>query len=580
MHFVSPRSRWNITQSDTKITEMLQRELGVSHMVATLMAKRNISELDHAKRYLNPGVHNLPDPMLLPDALKACERIRTALKNKEKILVHGDYDGDGVTSAALWTRLLRRLGGDVEVIVPHRGRDGYDMRSPVVARAVQMGVTLIVTSDCGIQRVDEVDEARTHKIDVVITDHHEPGLKLPDAAAVVNPHRKDSIYPYENLAGVGVAYRLGEALVAYMGLNVDSYRRAYADLAAIGTVTDRMPLTGDNRDIVHFGLQCLSGTKKAGLKALLKQCQVEGPVTVQTLGFGVGPRLNAAGRVDETLPALDILLTEHDEIAESLASLLTQRNTERKEIQKAVIHEAEAQALSMLPQKMLVLVGNTWPSGVIGLAAGKICQTYNRPCVLIAVDNTLGTARGSARSIETFQMLDALIECKDLLLEFGGHAFAAGFSIDPKNVDLLRKRLNEIADKQLTPEDLIPTTNIDYAIELDQLDAPLMRDLERLAPYGAGNPSPVLLSTEAKLAGWSIMGKEKEHLKMQFSACRLKDGIVEAPVWGAAKSAKELMMNDRFDICFSPDVNRFNGSERIQLQIEDIAKSANSQPEL
>ena len=432
--------------------------------------QRDIVTPEAADRFLNPTLDRLHDPFLLPDALPACERIKQALAQNEKILVHGDYDGDGVTSAALWTRVLRSLGADVDVFVPHRQRDGYDMRIPFIEDAKSKGVKLIITTDCGIQRVDEVEHARHAGIDVIITDHHTPNTngELPRAVAVVNPHRKDSLYPFPTIAGVGVAFKMGEALTRHLGHNPDRYRKAFLDLAAIGTITDVMPLMDENRIIVKHGLEALQNTKKPGLRALIDVCGYrEKTLDAYTVSHGMGPRLNAASRVDETRVALDVLLTKDDAEGQRLAHKLNEYNIQRKDEQARIFEEAMEQVVrqDMAEAKCLVLSSANWTGGIVGLVASKMTERFHRPCIVISLNEATGMGRGSARSIHAFNIFKAIDACRDLLAEYGGHEYAAGLSIAHDNVPDFSAQMNRIAGSLLQDEDLLPT--LDVAAEID-----------------------------------------------------------------------------------------------------------------
>ncbi len=571
-----PNARWVCKDADPNQVTALQRELRIHPIIAHLLVGRGVNSPTQAESFLSPSMDELSDPFLLPDAAAACERLKQALVNKERIQVYGDYDGDGVTSTALWTRMLTALGGEVLPFVPHRKRDGYDLRADGVETAARNKCSLILTTDCGIQRVDEVEHARGLGIDVIITDHHLPHEKLPSACAVVNPHRADSGYPFKDLAGVGVAFRLGEALVRTLGQSVTGYHRAYIDLCAIGTITDIMPLTHDNRILVSHGLKSLASSKKPGIRALLKFAAEDrkssgGDVTVETVSFGLGPRLNAASRMGETDLALKLLLTRDHVEGEILAGQLNQMNLSRREDQRKIFTEA-VQLVEEYPEdRCLVVSGEGWSAGLVGLVAGKLLEKTGRPAIVIACDSDTNVGRGSARSIPAFHIADALQRCSDLLKEFGGHSCAAGFSIDPQNIPLLRYRINEIASTQLTDSDLAPVIDVDMAISLDDLSEDLMEGIWRLAPFGNGNPMPVFVSEASRLVEVKTMGKEQEHLRLLFRAEGIKgDKLIAAPLWRMGKYAAEFEKFSSLDICYSLALNEFNGRTSLQLEIKDI----------
>ncbi|HLJ53885.1 MAG TPA: single-stranded-DNA-specific exonuclease RecJ, partial [Chthonomonadaceae bacterium] len=461
--------RWRILGEDPAVEEALVRELDLHPVVARLLVQRGIATVEDAELFLDPSLDRLHDPFLLPDAEAACQRIKQALAANEKIRIHGDYDSDGVTSAAIWARCLAALGASVDVFVPHRRRDGYDMRVGFVDECRAAGVGLIITTDCGIQRCDEVERARSYGIDVIVTDHHTPNVdgSLPRAVAVVNPHRHDSRYPFRDLAGAGVAFKLCEALTTALGKNRDGFRRGFLELAAIGTITDVMPLVGENRILVRHGLEALRNTRKPGLQALIEVSGVGGrPLTTYDIGFGIGPRLNSASRIDETQYALDLLVTKDVEDAGALARRLNELNAQRKEDMK----RAQDEAAEMLAQqditdaRCLVVSSENWSPGIVGLVASRIVQRTNRPCVVIAIGET-GIGKGSARSIPGFNVFNAIDACKDLLTEYGGHAMAAGLAIDRDNLPDFTRQMARIAAEQLSAEDCVPT--LTPAMEID-----------------------------------------------------------------------------------------------------------------
>ena len=568
--------RWKVLPGDIQAEANLQIELGVHPIVARLLVQRGIITPHDADRFLNPTLDRLYDPFLLPDALPACERIKQALAHNEKILVHGDYDGDGVTSAALWTRVLRSLGADVDVFVPHRQRDGYDMRLPFIDDAKSKGVKLIITTDCGIQRVHEVEYAHNAGIDVIITDHHTPNTngELPRAVAVVNPHLKGSKYPFPTIAGVGVAFKMGEALTRHLGHNPDKYRKAFLDLAAIGTITDVMPLVDENRIIVKHGLEALQNTKKPGLRALIDVCGYRDKVLdARAVSHGMGPRLNAASRVDETRVALDVLLTKDEAEGQRLAHKLNEYNIQRKDEQARIFEEAMEQVVrqDMAEAKCLVLSGTSWTGGIVGLVASKMMERFHRPCVVISLNEATGIGRGSARSIHAFNIFDAIDSCRGLLAEYGGHAHAAGLSIAHDNVPDFAAQMNRLAGALLSDEDLLPT--LDVAVEVDPADVchQLIQQIETLAPFGSGNQEPLFVSRSVPIVDVTRMGAEKQHLRLTLRA----DGLngrdsVQCPWFSRGELADGLDVGTSLDVCYKPQFNHWNGRTSIQFMIEDI----------
>ncbi len=566
---------WRLHHGDDDAELTLQRELDLHPTVAMLLVQRGITDPAAAHRFLYPSLDHMHDPFLLPDAEVACERLKTAINNKEKILVHGDYDGDGVTSAALWTRCLRALGANVDVFVPHRGRDGYDMRSPFIERAKQEGVSLIVTTDCGIQRINEVEMAREAGIDVIITDHHTPNASgaLPKAVAVVNPHRADSKYPFADLAGVGVAFKLCEALTRHLGISVSAFRRGYMDLAAIGTVTDVMPLIDENRILVKFGLEALQTTRKPGLRALADVSgYADKAIDSHGVAFAMGPRLNSASRIDETQHALDLLLTKDESEARALAQRLDQFNLERRTVQERIFQEAMQQVTTMDLEstRCVVVAGEGWSGSVVGIVASKIVERTCRPCVVIALDGE-GSGRGSARSIAAFNVFQAIDACGPLLREYGGHAHAAGLSIKAGNVSAFAEQMNDIACSRLSEEDCVPTLMASAEIPITDVSAKLLDQISMLRPFGNANPEPQFISKGVRIVDIKRMGQDGKHLKLILKA----EGVnpldtVDAPWWNRGELADVLDREMSMDLCYRPQFNHFNGRRSIQFLLEDI----------
>ncbi len=565
------RKRWRVAPAQPSEAARLAGALGCSLPAAQLLLNRGITTPEEADSFLHPSLDHLPDPFLLPDAEAAAERLKQALHKREKIAIHGDYDGDGVTSAALWMRLLEKLGADVSVHVPHRKRDGYDMRSKFVAQAKADGVSLILTTDCGIQRCEEVEEAREAGIDVIVTDHHEPGDTLPKAVAVVNPHRRDSRYPYPCLAGVGVAFRAGEALVRHLAMPVASYRKHYIDLAAIGTVTDVMPLTGDNRVIVKHGLEALRTTRKHGLRALLASAGLDGkPLTAHNIGWIVGPRLNAIGRVDDSRLALDLLLTKDPVEAATLAARIEQANQERRQEQDRILADVLQQVANkdILSTGCLVVSGPSWHAGVIGIVASRLVNQFNRPAILIAIDEETGRGKGSARSIRAFDIFQAITSCGSHLLEFGGHSHAAGLSLEISQISSFAEAMNEIATSTLTEEDFQPAIQADLEIDPSEVNLALLRELAMFEPWGSANEEPVFISRGVRITDSKRIGKEQQHLKLMLKT----EGRYPLPAlwWQSGDLADHLHPGDAIDLCYRAQLNLFNGSTTVQLCVEDL----------
>ncbi len=569
---IGKRKKWKVTRcDDMEAAGRIQIELGVSELASRLLVNRNIRTPEEADRFLGPSYDHLSDPLLLPDAGNAVERLKQALHQKELIYIHGDYDVDGVTSAALWTRLLTKLGGNVMVRVPHRKRDGYDLQSKFVTEAKAAGAGLILTTDCGIQQCEEVEEARAVGVDVIITDHHKPGDQIPRAVAVVNPHLADSLYPFSDLSGVGVAFRLGEALCRSLDVSVSGYRDAYADLAAIGTVADMVPLIGDNRVIVKYGLEALAKTKKPGLQALMRSSGiVNRNIDADSIGYRMAPRLNAIGRMDESKIALDLLLTKDANEADALAERMECANNERR----LEVDRIFGEAMEMLAKgdfsdsHCLVLDGENWTPGVIGIVAGRVCERTGRPTIILCRDAETGRIGGSARSIRSFNIKEALDSCAQHLIEYGGHAQAAGMQVVPDKLEAFAQAMNEIAREQLTESDLEPCYEVEVEMDPTQVTNKFMDELRRFEPWGMGNKRPLFVSRNIRIADVRRMGKESQHLKLR---CEFDGSFVpDAVYWNVGDLADHLHVGDPVDICYKPQLNTWNDRTTVQFLLEDL----------
>lgn len=565
------------------------RELGVSALFASLLSARGLTTEADARRYLHPALEDLHDPGALPDIEAAAERLAEAIRLREPILVHGDYDADGVCATALLTRVLRALKADARYFVPHRQTDGYDLQTPAVERAAAEGVRLLITADCGILAFEAAERARQLDLDLIITDHHQPdpGGRLPQAVAVVNPHRLDAEYPFPELCGTAIAYKVATALVQRLGLPLDQFRVRFLDLVALATVTDCMPLVDENRVFLRYGLETLRHTRKLGLKALMDISRVGGPrLKARSLGFSLGPRLNAIGRLGKAEQAAELLLTRDREQARELAQLLEAANRERQTEQEKIYVEALRQAEAHREDRVLVLASPGWHPGIIGIVASKLVEELSRPTLMIAVDERAEQGRGSARSIHGFHLMEALGECQrragesPLFLRVGGHEGAAGFDIRPDRIDPLRAALQEYAAENL-PEDLLqPFIPVDALLEPAAVNLALAEEIARLEPFGAGNPEPVFVSqnvevvTQKRLAARSQGAPD--HLKLQVRVG--PDQLVDALFWRAWERAEECPPGSRVDLCYQLEVNEYRGQRSAQLNVQDLRPAGESGP--
>lgn len=561
---------WFVPECDEAQAEKLARDAGVSEIVARLLVNRGVTTAEEARAFLSPSLDQLHDPMLLPEMEQGVGRVARALEAGEQILVHGDYDVDGVTSTALLIRTLSRLGGNVTHRVPHRAREGYDIKPWTANEAAEAGVTLIITADCGVTACETIKRAQSLGIDIVVTDHHEQGEELPRAVAVINPMRHDSTYPFQHLAGVGVALKFAQALVRRLGYNDKQFVTRFLDLAALGTVADVVPLVGENRIIARYGLEALAETKKVGLRAMISRAGLaDKRLTSYHVGYILGPRINAAGRVDDAAIAVEMLTTSDKSEAGELVEVLEQRNQERQEVQARILKEALAQ----LEQKDLdslraiVLSAEGWNAGVVGIVAGKVAERYRRPTIVLSVDPEARVASGSARSIEAFNIIGALDECRDLLVRAGGHALAAGLSLKLDDLKGFEERLNQIAAERIAPEDLVPRIEVDAVLDPDEVTWELLREIRQLEPFGQGNPDPVFVSTGLQVLQARRVGTAGSHLKLRVKGAGPQ---IDCIGFGLGDEQPAVELGRTVDLCYNVRSNTYNGSDTIQLTLKDI----------
>ncbi len=548
-------------------------EAGLTPLLAAVLCARGIRNPEQARSFLYVQEQPLHDPYLMKDMDRAVARIRMALQRRETICVFGDYDVDGITSTCLLTDYLRRQGGRILQYIPDRLDEGYSLNAQAVSSLYEQGVTLIVTVDCGITAVNEVEQANELGIDVVVTDHHKCPDFLPPATAVVDPHRPDSDYPFPSLAGVGVTFKLVQALDPSDG--EEDLLEEYVDLVAVGTIADVMDLTGENRILVQKGLAALSRTRRPGLRALLRQAgALEKPAASSTVSFTLAPRINAAGRMGSAGTALRLLQSADPAQAEQLASELEQLNQERKKIEGDIYQ----QCLSFLgPEKeaftALVLADTDWHPGVIGIVASRLAEQYCCPVFLICLSEEPG--KGSCRSYGGFDLFSALKDCSDLLENYGGHAQAAGFTISRENIDSFRARMEQAAEDYIggAPVENVLTTDLCLP-NASWLTLEQVKSLDQLEPCGAGNPSPILVLDGSEVVSVSPVGENGRHLKLRLR----HQGIpLDAIFFSGGDLADSLRPGDLVRVAFTPQINEFRGKSSVQLRLYDLQKCSSPQ---
>ena len=535
--------------------------------MCVVLAARGFGQPAAARSFLRPALEGLPDPALLADAAPACQRMLRAVERGETILVHGDYDVDGIAAAALLTRCLRALGGKVVPFVPHRLRDGYDFGLAGLEAARAAGATLLVTADSGTRAHGAVEEARRASVDVIVTDHHTPDRTLPRAFALVNPRREDCGYPNQDLSGTGVVFELARLLGRMTGSPAIG-PLPHVELVALATIADLVTLSHHNRVLVRRGLDALPETDNAGLRALMQVARVRGPVTPGHIGFTLAPRINAAGRVGEARLALDLLLTDDRSEAARLAGALESYNAERKKTEARVLEEALARlAPSYDPGRDygLVLASRDWHPGVIGIVASRLVDRLHRPTILVSVDGD--TARGSARSIPGFDILAAITRGRRHLDRFGGHRQAAGMSLAPERLDDFRASFNEAAEQELADRDLRPRLVADAELRLEEVTEPLVRYLRHMGPHGIGNPRPIFLARGVTVDG-PVKVLKGAHLKMRL---RDRTGTLNAIGFGLAGRVEPAkLVPGPVDAVFRLKLDNYRGVPLIQGELAGI----------
>jgi single-stranded-DNA-specific exonuclease len=567
--------RWIIREPDSIRATRLASELGVSPIVASLLVARGFDNKESANIFLNPSLGELHDPSLMLGMSAAVERLLHAIDNQQPVLIYGDYDVDGTTGTAVLLRALNMLGATTGFHVPHRFTEGYGIRQEALEKAVADGYKLVVSVDCGITAHEPLHWARANGLDIIVTDHHLPDVDegAPPALAVLNPNQRGCSYPDKNLAGVGVAFKLIHALFRARGR--ESVVPGFLKMVAIGTVADVAKLIGENRAIVALGLSDLPRAKNPGLRALIEiaGCGDDSEMTAYDLGFRIGPRINAAGRMDAARAVVELFSANEPEEARRLAEHLDTRNRERMEAQREIfnraIEEFESSGTDLSLCYAAVIAGDGWHRGVIGLAASKIAERLNRPCVVISLEGEVG--HGSARSIEAYHLFDGITSCRDLLEKFGGHSHAAGLSIKRDRIEEFRRRLNEHAASCLTEDDLIPAIEIDAEIGAKELGFGLSQDLSALEPFGAGNPRPVFMTRGFRVMSEPQIIKE-QHLKMRV--CGDDNRPFEAMWWRGVEEVEATpQMNQRIDLAYEFEANRWQGDIRLQLNVRDMRTS-------
>ncbi|MCJ7839928.1 single-stranded-DNA-specific exonuclease RecJ [Lederbergia sp. NSJ-179] len=560
-----PSSRWVVHEPNQKLANELAQKMKIAPIVATLLVNRGMITEEKAISFLHAENEDFHDPFLFQDMGKTVDRIQQAIDRQEPILIFGDYDADGVTSTTVLTETLLQMGANVTYYIPNRFTEGYGPNKDALQKAYTNGIQLIITVDTGIAAIEEAKFAKEIGIDFIITDHHEAGNELPEAFSIIHPKIPGSIYPFKDLAGVGVAFKLAHALSGHLP-------EYLLDLAAIGTIADLVPLHGENRIIVKRGLKILASTPRLGLREL---CEMAGTmiseVNEETVGFRIGPRLNAPGRLEHAGPAVELLKTKSPAEAKVLAEEIDRMNKERQMIVSNIADEA----IQMVEQdflseenKVIVIGKSGWNPGVIGIVASRLVEKFYRPTIILSFDHETGLAKGSARSINGFNLFENLSSSSDILPHFGGHAMAAGMTLSIDHVDLLRHRLNEAANEQLEASDFIPITELDAAISLEEIDVESISQLNQLAPYGMGNPKPQILIEHVKVTNIKKIGANKNHLRMTLAQ---GDHLLDGIGFQLGRMASDISPGSTASVIGELSINEWNNKKKPQIFLKDVA---------
>ena len=559
--------KWQIYDINEEIISEIENKYKINKLLATILANRGITTEESIRLFLNPTRDDFHDPFLITDMEKAVERIITAINKKEKITIYGDYDVDGITSITVLKSFLRDRGIEVDTYIPNRLDEGYGLNNSAIDKIKNKGCELMITVDCGISAIDEVNYANSLGIEVIVTDHHEAGNEIPKALAVIDNKRKDSTYPFRELAGVGVVFKLIQALSIKLNLKEEEYLK-YLDIVCIGTISDIVPLVDENRVITKLGLMLVRQTRNIGLQAVLKSSGYS-KIDSNTISFGVAPRLNACGRMGKADEALKLFLSKNVNEVIQLSKELNDFNRERQEKEKEIYENAIAQIeKEHLDEKnTIILRGKNWHHGVIGIVSSKITEKYFKPSILLSFEEN-GIGKGSGRSIPGFDLHEALMQCLDVIEKFGGHAMAVGITVREEHFDEFREKFENIAISKHI-EEILPIINIDAKINLSDINKEMVESLKELEPFGEGNKMPIFVFKNLKIDSIRALS-EGRHLKLSL---RDESVVINAIGFDIGNLAEEYKIGDKIDVVGTLEINSFNGFSSIQINIKDIRKS-------
>lgn len=563
--------RWTQIPYDQSKAESLQRSLQIHPVICRLLVQRGITTFEEARDFFRPSLQHLHDPFLMKGMEKAVERIGRAVTEGEKVLIYGDYDVDGTTAVATVYSFFKDICHDIDYYIPHRYREGYGISTAGIDFAAANGFTLIIALDCGIKSTDKVEYATSKGIDFIICDHHLPGAEIPAAVAVLDPKQPDCPYPYKELCGCGLGFKLIQAFSIRYSVPEEKYLQ-YLDLVCLAIGADIVPITGENRVLAYFGLQKINSGAGKGIQRLMEVAGIKRTMTIDDVVFMLAPRINAAGRMDDARHAVQLLISDEADVeADEKAFQLHRMNNDRKELDQRITSQAIGiieSSNELLQRHTTVLFDETWNKGVLGIVASRLTETYYRPTIVLT--DTDGILTGSARSVKGFDLYEAIYACRDLLLEFGGHRFAAGLSLHRSNFELFAERFNEVVKASITEEQLIPELEIDAVIEPETITPAFYSIIKEMAPFGPGNMKPLFVTEQMQDTGWSKVVKET-HLKLSLRkhTAQTYDGIA----FGLAPKLP-LLKSGPVDVAYHIDENEWNGQVRLQWMVKDIKPSA------
>lgn len=557
--------KWECYNKNIEEVQKIAKNFNVSNLLATILSNKNISSENEIEKFLNPTRNDFYDPFLMPDMKIAVDRILEAMSKKEKIIIYGDYDVDGITSITVLKQFLEDRGIEVGQYIPNRLNEGYGLNKKAIEEIVKQKYTLMITVDCGISGVEEVEYANSLGIETIITDHHEQGEEIPNALAVVDAKRKDNKYPFNQLAGVGVVFKLIQALGICLGLEEKEYLK-YLDLVCVGTISDIVPLVDENRVIAKLGLKLVQVTKNIGLKTLLDTVGYK-KIDSITISFGVAPRINACGRMGFQNEALDLFLTKSEKEAKEISDRLNEYNRERQDTEKKIFSEALQKIEKSEKDKPCIILGSeNWHHGVIGIVASKVTDMYFKPSILICFEDGIG--KGSGRSVPGFDLHEALSKCDKYVEKFGGHSMAIGITVTQDNFNKFKEEFEEYT-KNSDIDKIVPIIYIDQEVTLKDINLKAAKELQLLEPFGEGNKMPLFLYKNLRIDSIRALSEGK-HLKLT-----LKDDnyIIDAIGFNMGALADEYLIGDKIDVVGTLEINSFNNVEKIQINLKDVRKS-------